>query len=285
MWKARVNRALSRATGHELRKVDGGPAARRAQPRRRASGTDRLLTEPAFVLSSVRSGSTLVRVLLNSHSKIHSPIELHLKDVSVELTSKYADRSFGELGLDARQMEHLIWDRVLDREVQASGKERLVKKTPSDVFIADRIKECWPDAKFIFLLRHPVAISRSRHELRPQDSDERNNAMVLKYGNAVEAARNTYDGLTIRYEEITADPRAATQEICTFLGVPWEEQMLDYGQFDHGRFKSGLGDWKDNIKSGKVQPAKPLPSDDEIPDELRGLCEAWGYAPARSTAV
>jgi hypothetical protein len=109
--------------------------------------------------------------------------------------------------------------------------------------------------------------------------------MVLKYGEAVEAARSTYDGLTVRYEEITRDPRTATQEICAFLGVPWEEQMLDYGQFDHGRFKSGLGDWKDNIKSGKVQPAKPLPSEDEIPAELRSLCEAWGYVPAKPAAV
>ena len=282
-WKHTVNRALAR-TGYQLNKLpkDGTgpqqPKQRKGRTRKRS--TERLTQQPAFVLSSVRSGSTLVRVLLNSHSMIHSPVELHLRDVKVGLDSKYATRSFDEIGLDERGLEYLLWDRILDRELAASGKQRLVKKTPSDVFITDRIKECWPDAQFIYLLRHPVAIARSRKELRPQDTDERNNAMVLRYGEALEQTRDAYDGLTVRYEDITADPRKATQDICAFLGVPWEEQMLEYGKFDHGRFKSGLGDWKDNIKSGQVQPAKPLPSDDEIPAELRGLCEAWGYAAA-----
>ena len=49
---------------------------------------------------------------------------------------------------------------VLQRELTGSGKPRLVTKTPNDVFIADRIKTAWPDAKLIFLLRNPAAILR-----------------------------------------------------------------------------------------------------------------------------
>ena len=58
--------------------------------------------------------------------------------------------------------------------------------------------------------------------------------------------------------------------------------MLEYGEHDHGRFKAGLGDWSDKIKSGQIQPAEPLPSPDEIPPALREISEAWGYAPARA---
>src|SRR5215207_5047779 len=43
----------------------------------RTAAGDRLLVAPAFVLSSVRSGSTLLRVLLATHSQIHAPHELH----------------------------------------------------------------------------------------------------------------------------------------------------------------------------------------------------------------
>ena len=32
--------------------------------------------------------------------------------------------------------------------------------------------------------------------------------------------------------------------------------MLEYGQQDHGRFKSGLGDWNEKIKSGRIQAAR-----------------------------
>ena len=282
MWKERLNAALNRATGHELRRVRGasGPA-----PVRGPRPGDRLLEAPAFVLSSVRSGSTLVRVLLNSHSQIHSPGEIHLRSMTVTLEDKYAERSVAELGLEARSLEYLLWDRVLDRELQASGKRLLVKKTPSDVFIADRLRECWPDARFIFLLRHPGAIARSRQALRPQDSPERNAEMVLKYCTALEQARRAYDGLEIRYEQVAADPATATQEICRFLGVPWEEQMLDYGRFDHGRYKAGLGDWKEKIQSGKVQAPEPPPTAAETPAVLHEIAAAWGYLPAVTPAA
>jgi hypothetical protein len=241
------------------------------------------VTQPAFILSSVRSGSTLLRVLLNSHSQIHSPHELHLRHVKVDVDAAYAEKSLKEIGLDAERLRFLLWDRVLERELTASGKEQLVNKTPNDVFIADEIRRCWPDARFIFLLRHPVATARSRAAARKdKDTEERNLEMVLRYANAVERARQTYDGLTVRYEELTTDPERVTREVCAFLGVPWEKAMLDYGEHDHGRFKAGLGDWSEKIKSGQIQAAEPLPSPEEIPPELREISEAWGYVPARA---
>ena len=279
--KEQVNKALERATGYQLQKARppaAGPAPRRR--RGKAGAGDRLLTSPAFVLSSVRSGSTLLRVLLNSHSQIHAPIELHLRDLRTEVGSKYAERSLKEIGLAGDGLQFLLWDRVLHRELASTGKRQLVNKTPNDVFIADRIRQCWPDAKFLFLLRHPVATAASRQKARPQDSEERNTEMILRYGNALEQARRTYDGLTVRYEELTAEPERVTREVCTFLGLEWEPQMLQYGEFDHGRFKPGLGDWTDKIKSGQIQPAPPPPPAEDVPEALRELSAAWGYLPA-----
>jgi Sulfotransferase family len=288
--KRRINDALRRATGLEVRRAPAvltpeELAARQRRARRRVRPGDRLLERPTFVLCSVRSGSTLLRVLLDSHSRICAPHELHLRDIQVTLRTDYAERSLGEIGLAPSRLEYLLWDRMLQRELSDSGKDLLVNKTPSDVFIVDRIRECWPDARFIFLLRHPVSIARSRHTARPQDSEARNLKMVRRYCQAIEAARQTYEGLTVRYEDITTDPERETRRVCEFLGVEWEPQMLDYGQFDHGRMKSGLGDWSEQIKSGAVQAAKPLPSDDEVPEELRGLTAAWGYLSTETPSV
>jgi hypothetical protein len=285
--KRRMNAALRRATGYELRKqkVALTPEERAAQQRRqrrRVRAGDRLLEAPTFVLCSVRSGSTLLRVLLDSHSRICAPHELHLRDIAVSLRTDYAERSLGEIGLGPERLEYLLWDRMLHRELAESGKDLLVNKTPSDVFIADRIRECWPDSRFIFLLRHPVSIARSRHAARPQDSDERNLKMVRRYCDAIEAARHTYEGLTVRYEDVTADPERETRRLCEFLGVAWEPQMLDYGRFDHGRMRPGLGDWSEQIKSGRVQASKPLPTPDEVPDALVELTQAWGYMQERT---
>jgi hypothetical protein len=275
-WKGAFNRGLKRTTGYELRRT----AVVRRRRRSADEPGDRLLQAPAFVMCSVRSGSTLLRVLLDSHSQIHSPQELHLRDMAVKVKTDYAAKALGEIGLDDEQLRFLLWDRLLQRELAAAGKSILVNKTPNDVFIADRIARCWPDARFIYLLRHPGAIERSRQATRPQDSPERNARMVLRYGTAIEEARAARPGITIRYEDLTTDPRAVTRAVCKYLGVPWEASMLDYGRFDHGRMKPGLGDWKAKIKSGEVQEADPPPPLEEIHPSLHELCVAWGYAPA-----
>jgi hypothetical protein len=278
--KKAFNDALARRTGYHLEKVKQ-PAGR---SKRKLRSQERLLAQPTFILCSVRSGSTLLRVLLGSHSKIFTPHEMHLRHIGVTVKGGPTQKALTEVGLDKDRLRYLLWDRVLHRELSGSGKKLLVNKTPNDVFIVDQILECWPDARFIFLLRHPGAIARSRLNARPQDGVEKNALAVARYCNAVEAARQAHDGLTVRYEDLASDPAAVTREICKFLGVPWEEQMLEYGEFAHGKFKAGLGDWSPNIKSGRVQPPSPPPALEDVPPELVELCRAWGYLEAETAA-
>jgi hypothetical protein len=264
--KKTLNDALTRATGYQLQRAGGGAA-------KRLRGGDRLIEAPVFVICTLRSGSTLLRVLLDSHSQIRSPHELHLRYVSVHFDQKWSERSMKELGLDTRAADYLLWDRLLHRELTASRKSIIADKTPNNVFIVDRLREAWPDARFIFLLRHPGAIARSRQKYKGEGADE----LIIKYVEALEAARQTYDGHTVRYEDLTANPERELRKICDFLGVPYEPTMLDYGQFDHGRYKSGLGDWNEKIKSGAIQPPEPPPPLDEIDPALREMCAKWGY--------
>jgi hypothetical protein len=275
-WKGKLNGLLVSATGYGLRRA---ASSKRRRATSVAGAGDRLVTAPAFILCTLRSGSTLLRVLLDSHLQLHSPQELHFRYVAVKLTAKWGKRAMDELGLDETALEYLLWDRILHRELAVSGKQQIVCKTPNDVFIADRISECWPDARFIFLLRHPAAILRSRQSLGPKIDAEKNVELIQQYCEALENARSTYPGHTVRYEELTTDPARVTKGVCEFLGVSWEPEMLDYGRFDHGRYRVGLGDWKDNIKTGQVQPPAPLPGPEEIPSELRDIAAAWGYLP------
>jgi hypothetical protein len=268
--KSRVNAALPATVRDRLASPPPltGPVA----------AGDRLLTAPAFVLSSVRSGSTLLRVLLNTHSQIHAPHELHLRNIWVKTRHHNTEWALHEMDLDSAQLTYLLWDRLLHRQLERSGKWILVNKTPSDVFIVDRIRECWPDARFIFLLRHPAAIMRSREKIGTFDA-EANAARVLRYCEAVEAARTRLPGLTVRYEDVATDPAAETKRLCEFLGVAWEPGMVDYGEGDHGRYRRGIGDWNDKLKSGQVQAPPPPPPESEVPPSLRPIAAAWGYLP------
>jgi hypothetical protein len=277
-WQAKANRAAGRLTGFEVRRVARRPGARRtARSRGPKRARERLLDRPIFVFSSMRSGSTLLRVLLDSHSQLHAPHELHLRSLHVQMGSKHAEAAMSQLGLSTIELEYLLWDRVLHAQLQRSGKSYIVNKTPGNAFIWQRIAACWPDARFIFLLRHPGATAISWHEIRSSWTLEKAALDVARYMKAVEAARQALPGMTIRYEDLTADPETVTRRICQFLDLDWEPEMLDYGKHDHGGYVAGLGDWGQRIRSGQIQSARPLPRPEEIPEVLRDLCATWGY--------
>jgi hypothetical protein len=308
-----LNRALTATTGLQVRRA---PAAAPSPPQRPPSGTsaaqpagkgttgaagaakpskrptpayrcpspeelatDRLLRRPVFIMSPVRSGSTLLRMLLNAHPRLHSPHELHIRRLEVDYGSRLSRRAMSELGLEQGDLEHLLWDRVMHRELVKSGKDFIVEKTPSNAFVHQRIHDCWPDARFVFLLRHPVSIAQSWHEGDPEKRTyDEAAADALRYMKAVEKARRaTTGGHLVRYEDITADPEKEMRRLCDFLDLAFDPAMLEYGRKDDSQVVKGLGDWKDKIRSGSVQSGRALPREDEIPAVLRPMCEAWGY--------
>ena len=181
------------------------------------------------------------------------------------------------LGLERKELEHLLWDRVLHHELERSGKSLVVDKTPANALMWRRIASAWPQARYIFLLRHPASVVESVLNRRKGSEPDAVIKEIYNYVQGVEDARQNLDGLTVRYEELTADPAGETKRICAYLGVEWEPEMLDYGKQDHGPLKAIFGDWSANIKSGQVQEARPLPSADEVPEKLREISKLWGY--------
>ncbi|WP_239139224.1 sulfotransferase family protein [Sphaerisporangium krabiense] len=245
---------------------------------------DRLLTAPVFVMSPVRSGSTLLRAMLNAHPALHAPHELHVRRLTVGFGTALAEKAMAELGHNQADLEHLLWDRVLHRELVRSGKRHIVDKTPANAFAYKRIAACWPDARFVFLLRHPASIATSWFEAGAgRRTHEEAAADALRYMKAVQRARAALPGPTVRYEDLTADPEKETRALCAFLDLPWEPAMLAYGSPDV--VVKGLGDWKDKIRSGSVQPGRDLPRPEDVPEILRPMCETWGYLPGTAASA
>ncbi|WNE95158.1 sulfotransferase [Streptomyces luomodiensis] len=242
-----------------------------------APHTPRLVESPVFILSPVRSGSTLLRVLLNSHSKIRAPHEMHLRTLHVHMDRDFTPDAMKELELDKSELEHLLWDRVLDLELKRSGKEIVVDKTPPNALIWPRLRRCWPQARYLFLLRHPEGVVTSLVNRRRKPDLAQIHAEVLRYAEKLEEARQTLPGHTVTYEQLTGEPEKATREICRFLGVEWEAGMLDYGRHDHGTFRPHMGDWSTTITSGKIQPARRVDHRPDLPPRLAEIAEAWGY--------
>ena len=272
-----LNSVLVRVTGYQLSRPLAEPGLEAARDRRRAAADRagvRLLRAPVRVHAAAGHPGQPLRAV--------RPPELPLKHLGVRAETSWIQASLDGLELSTDDLEHMLWDRVLAEALRRSGKPRLVVKTPSNVLVWERIAACWPDARFVFLLRHPAGAVASLHSSfdpawRPEEagSMEESVARGLRYMTVVEQARSALPGFTVRYEELTASPERVVRELCEFLGVPFQPGMLEYGSFGHAGFTPGLGDSSLNIRSGRIQPPAPLP--EVIPAGLAEMCAAWSY--------
>ncbi|MGY0490741.1 sulfotransferase family protein [Streptomyces sp. WG-D5] len=239
----------------------------------------RLVPDPVFLLSPVRSGSTLLRVLLNSHPRIRAPHEMHLRTLHVRLDREFSHDAMRELGLDRQELEHMLWDRVLHHARCRGGGEApvVVDKTPANTFLWPRLHRAWPQARYVFLLRHPAAVVESLTARRTDPDLDAIHHEVLSYAEELERARRNLPGITVSYEDLTAEPERETRRICAHLGVDWDPAMLDYGARDHGTFRPHIGDWSETIRSGHIHPSRPPHNPQSLPPRLRELARAWGY--------
>jgi hypothetical protein len=238
---------------------------------------------PVFILSAVRSGSTLLRCILNTHSQIYAPHELHLPSAKVEVPTWYAERALRTAGFVGEELDFLLWDRILHRLLEASKKSVIVEKTPGNSLSWRRLSQCWPRARHIFLLRNPAHIVRSALLVGP-DPESKVVPIVLSMIDGVEDARRELPGLTVRYEDLVSEPVETTKAVCAYLDVEWEPTMLEYGEVDHGPFEPGIGDFGDAIRSGRVQPRTESPDAAPVPDYLEERCARWGYVPETTDA-
>ncbi|MFI9410115.1 sulfotransferase family protein [Nocardia gamkensis] len=236
----------------------------------------RFVQSPTFILSLMRSGSTLLRCVLDSHSEIYSPHELHLRSIHVEAIDG-ARLSIDRLHLGQHDLKFMLWDQLLYRQLMASGKRFLVEKTPGNILIYEQILSCWPDARFIILYRNPVDICLSYLNSGIASEVEEACDSILQWSEGLEAAATHPDSIEVRYENLLETPDLVCSDLCRFIGVDYEPTMLDYGNYDHGAYEPNLGDWRDKIHSGRIQ----LPSTDtavyDLPVSLGELSKRWGY--------
>ena len=219
----------------------------------------------AFVLGPPRSGTTLLRLILNSHSRVFAPDELIFFSDSVfpEGTAKWRESEIPPGTLDrftahlARRLPGIVEgelrtcisglpDRkprtvflgVMDWLRDRAGKTCWVEKTPGHLFFADVLSEMFPDARFLMLHRDPRAVVASMNRTSFCSCDTVVNTLNLRhYLTWFEKAEKVIPGCRrrhIRYEDLLSDPESEVRGVCEFLDLPYEHEMLDF-HADAGR--------------------------------------------------
>jgi hypothetical protein len=206
---------------------------------------------PILVVGCPRSGTSLVRDLLRSHSRITFPHEtrtlprllaLHgdprdrraARRLAADLLTASGVRTWG-LALDARRLEHhrsfsaMVGD-VFATWAAAEGKPRWGEKTPQYALHLEAMERILPGAQIVHVVRDPCAVTASLLR-RPWGPASVRGAAGL-WRDCVTAARSHGSRVgagryhELRYEALVGDPEPVLRALSAFLGEDYEPAML-----------------------------------------------------------
>lgn len=70
------------------------------------------LASPVFILSPIGSGSTLLRCIIDSHSRLYAPHEFHLRYLEVVSSNECLNLSLEIHEISSRLLRVWLWDRI-----------------------------------------------------------------------------------------------------------------------------------------------------------------------------
>ena len=249
--------------------------ARRASARRVAAGE---LAPAPFIVGATRSGTTLLRLMLDAHPQIAIPSETHfipdlIKAYRLESTSPErlaevvtSHRRWGDFHLDAGELLERL--RALDPinpgdairaffELYAEREEksRWGDKTPGYVREMHRIESVLPEARFIHLIRdgRDVALSVLGMNWGPSTVSEAAFRWKKRILRAREQAPRIGHYVEIQYEDLVRDTEATLRRVCEFIDLPYDDAMLRY----HERAEQRLQEKARDLDRGPDKAPQP----------------------------
>ena len=222
------------------------------------------MNAPLFIVGANRSGTTLLRLLLNAHSQVAIPDEINYfhsfryadyyhwrtPGLSVSQFEAFVDDFLRsnqpvtpELDMSALRADILSgpvdlrrpYKLLLEAWARHYGKARWGEKTPGNIYNAHYILAMFPDAHFIQIVRDPRAVVRSMQKVSFFPDDVAFNALNLRKALAegrahVEETVPASQRLTVRYEDLVNAPVSALRRICAFADLAYEDGMLAFHQ-------------------------------------------------------
>lgn len=266
---------------------------------------------PVFVLCTGRSGSTLLRFLLDAHPELACPPETRLPWLCTQLASAWSviedtPLPSGTAGpapvpdpviRGLRQSLTPMMTSYLARR----GKKRYCDKSLGGAQHAGLLRQVWPGAKFICLYRHPMDVIGSGIEASPWGlgSYGFESYVAASPGNIVAALARYWadytaailaaeadlgdDCLPMRYEDLVTDPQEQAERLFEFLGAA-PAPGITQRCFTAERQRFGPGDYKiwnttgvtaSSVGRGWQVPARLIPA--ELAAVVNDLAEQLGY--------
>ena len=273
------------------------------------------MTQGIVILGAPRSGTTLLRRILDAHPRIACPPETYV----LSAAARFLHEDRFSRGLRIGVLVGLGYagfpeDEVLRRlrafafgfaedYAKRQGKERWACKTAFDAFHVDAIRKlCGGHVRFVCLQRHGLDVVASLEELVhktggyvdelhaylrrwPEPHEAFARAWVDAAGAIARLATEDENAMTTRYEDLVREPERVVREILTFVGEPWDDGLIERALADASHV--GFGDWKTYgraaIDASSVERWRDLPRSTlaRLAEICNPMLEQLGYPAVR----
>ncbi len=203
----------------------------------------RQVQEPVFLVGAERSGTTLLRLMLNHHPQITFTHEFEYALENIGAAGRWPDRvQYHEklathrvfLSADFKVDPHLSYPQLI-QSFLAQQRDRQQKAIVGATLHwgFENVPYLWPKARYIHLYRDGRDVAQSCISMgwagNVWTGVERwihTETAWASFQPRLPAA--SY--LELRYEDLIQDPATALSRICQFLKVPYRPEMLTYPQ-------------------------------------------------------
>ncbi|HET6971567.1 MAG TPA: sulfotransferase [Phenylobacterium sp.] len=223
-----------------------------------------------FLLGFPRSGTTLLEQVLASHPDVEALEEREtLVAAQRQFLAQASDLHHLARATDAElaSARAAYWERVRAEGAEPAGKV-FVDKHPLNTFRLPLILKLFPDAKILFARRDPRDVVLSSYRRRFAMSSSAYQLLTLPgaagyYDAAMRIAERLEPAmaartLVVRHESLVEDFDKAVGEVCSFLGLTWNEAMRNFAdqardravatpsgaQLSRGLSAEGVGAWR-----------------------------------------
>jgi hypothetical protein len=197
---------------------------------------DPVAPEPILVVGSMGSGSTLLRLMLDSHPNIAIPGETgFLRLVLAHTHIPYwalGDQWYGNLGMtedDLFGRMREFYGAMFADLAAANGKSRWGDKTPFHVWHLQLAARLFPNCRIVGIVRHPGAVTASLRKRFRYDVTRASRHWERTTKQLVMASMELGGRCAvIRYEDLVRSPEPVMRAVLDHVGEPWSADVLTH---------------------------------------------------------
>jgi hypothetical protein len=201
--------------------------------------------KPVFIIGMPRSGTTLMQGILCNSKKYFPMPETHFfaratyslpeKNLSKKnrkrIRRKLVKKTIIKKDLkfaDDLNTQKDIFEYLVD-QFNPDDASTFLEKTPRHVFFYSKIREYYPDAKFICLIREPknVISSQLSNSRKQNKSVIRLSFLYNKIAAVILKIKEHNDVLLIKYESVTGQTEQTIRYTCKFLDISYDTKLVE----------------------------------------------------------